>query len=853
MEERLSQQLESKIASFNPAQPYVWQLRLTETDFKELESVICQSLKEHGNNHAHLLTQEWAKLTIVYLAEWYKRRYHSGSTNEVLSLDSSDIEKLWAAAEINTKLFLYTDDTGSRRWLYSTYVLGGLAIRHELGRGDKGRFLKGLCRIYHGENFTLENLDDASRAVAFRESIRQKHSLYAYMREILDGQLPFDKEELANPNSEINRFVAAVKAANDEVLKVKFRFEWIVTYLPEQEYMTRQLRVWLKPEEVGGGLHQYLRYDRVHLWGVAHPEKMGDLKISIRFFDGNKEVQSADFNNPLFTYSNTGEAETGFVCWNTQQCKPCKQIPTCHFTRWQIVMQDNTGKEYVAQEQTASEYMQLWRIEPWGDTWSSIQSSQKQTALVYSHLCHLKTEGAVEVDHKPFYTKNIGRSDIFCWHYIYDCATLIDEKGREITFYNRQGYDVVTTKLFNSIFKYTQGGLVKYCFIDDPEVDDDMLEEFYPLVFDSGDIFVRHFKTKDDIKNAQPEEETKPDQVEWKGNNGHYSTWCKEGRPHYGLVTLRISVKGRYIPLTVLHLPPLNETVPVERDLKQQTIAFIDIDTGQPRIISDSAPMNYKPLEPTKEIRFGDETQYISLEVWRPFLLQEYCVNDRVVKYGKDEEAVIPYILKEEMTFNEFNQNGYRSYPCSSLGSIYPLLGQATNAHLAAWEKGVHFDAHALDADAPESLEIVFGSTPPPQNDCLRFLFWDFDKQKDPEDVDYNHGLQKNTVVFQSLENINSDLENVLPRINRFVFGFAQVMQKTSALKCFEIATKHRIYFFVFDPLVKMSPEEYVSKIYQPLIAERGGKLNKADRLALRRLADEFQFSWTELNIDIDN
>ena len=96
-------------------------------------------------------------------------------------------------------------------------------------------------------------------------------------------------------------------------------------------------------------------------------------------------------------------------------------------------------------------------------------------------------------------------------------------------------------------------------------------------------------------------------------------------------------------------------------------------------------------------------------------------------------------------------------------------------------------------------------------------------------------------------------MENVLPRINRFVFGFAQVMQKTSALKCFEIAAKHRLYFFVFEPLVKMRPEEYVSKIYHPLVEERGGKLTKADRLALQRLADEFQFSWADFNIDIDN
>ena len=852
MEGRLSQRLQAKIAKFSPAEPYVWQMRLTETDFNEIEAALKQSVAGHGGSHAHLFENSWSTLSIIYLAEWYKRRYQSGSTSDVLSFDSGELEKLWASAGISTKLYLYTDDSGNRRWLYSTYVLGGLAIRHELARNDNGRFLKGLCRIYHGENFTLENLDDASRAVAFRESIRQKHSLYAYMRDLLDGQIPFDAQEVANGSSEVSCFIAAVKAANDEVLRLKFRFEWIVNYLPEQEYMTRRLRVWLKPEEVGGGLHQYLRYDRVHLWGVAHPEKTVSLRISIRFFDGEKEVLPTDFNDPLITYSNTGEAETGFVSWNVNQWIACKKIPLCHFTRWQIVAQDDKGKEYVAQEQAASEYMQVWRMETWGDEWSSIQSSQKQTALVFSHLCHLKAEGTVEVDHKPFYVKNVGRSEKYGWHYLYDCATLIDERGRVITFYNRQGYDVVSTKLFNDLFRYYQGGLVRYCCIDDPEIDDEMVDYFYPLVFDSSHIIVRHFKTKDEVKNAQPDEDTLPELVEWKELNGRYTTWCEQDAPPFGLVTLRITVKGQYVPLTVLYLPPLNASMPVERDLKRQTVTFRDIDSIQPRFVSDEPALDFKPLKPTLEIRFGDDTQYIALDVWRPLNLQEFCMDGRVVKYGKDDVATIPYVLKEEMTFNEFGTQGYRSYPCSSLGSIYPLLGDATNTHLAAWEKGVCYEAQTLDADAPASLSVAFGTTPPPSQDGLHFLFWDYDKDKALEDVQYDHALQRNSIVFQSLENINAELENVLPRINHFVFGFAQTMQKASLLKCFEVATQHRVYFFVFKPLVAMKKDDYVTQIYQPLKEKRNGQLKESDRMALRRFADEFQFSWADLDINID-
>lgn len=84
-------------------------------------------------------------------------------------------------------------------------------MRHELGRHDNGRFLKALCRLFHGEDYTLENLDDESRAVAFRQSIAREHSLYEYLKEILDGtgEQHRDKETLA--------LMDAIRTANDEV------------------------------------------------------------------------------------------------------------------------------------------------------------------------------------------------------------------------------------------------------------------------------------------------------------------------------------------------------------------------------------------------------------------------------------------------------------------------------------------------------------------------------------------------------------------------------------------------------------------------------------------------------------
>ena len=184
MIEKLTKGLKDKIASFDISKPYVWLLKLSEADFNELE--VCLNDIASANGFSALVSPQYAVETTIYIAEWYKRKYQSGNSNPLV--EKLDLEVLWTNAGINQKLYLYHDDKGDKRWLYSIYVLGGLAIKHELGRNDNLRFLKGLCRLYHGEDYTLENLDEASRAIAFRESIKRCHSLYEYMQEILNAR-----------------------------------------------------------------------------------------------------------------------------------------------------------------------------------------------------------------------------------------------------------------------------------------------------------------------------------------------------------------------------------------------------------------------------------------------------------------------------------------------------------------------------------------------------------------------------------------------------------------------------------------------------------------------------------------
>lgn len=853
----MTKSLQDKIESLDITVPYVWRLRLSEADFNEIETCLKAIVDKVGVTA--LSKSDNAIMTIAYMAEWYKRRYQSGNKCELT--DGINLEELWDNAGISKKRYLYKDENGSKRWLYSIYVLGGLAIQHELARNDNMKFLKGLCRIYHGENYTLENLDEASRAVAFRESIKRQHSLYEYMRQILNGTMPFHEDDLADAGSDVNRFVATVKAANDEILKVKFRFEWQVTFSPQYTCMTRRLNVWLKPEEVGGELHQYLRYDRVHLWGVANPEKLHKLFIYIRYKRNDEVVEPSTMDKPIITYLNTGQSDTGFVAFGTERCAQCKHVPTCKFDTIEVIAVDEEGKEYIAQTEAAREYIQLWRSVSYGDTWTSTQNAQKETALLFSNRCALKDESiADDVYRQSFRDQKYGKSETWNWFYIYDSVTFTDEKGKEISLYNRIDYDQITTKLYSDTIHYVNGGKVKHYYIDDPDESDNYDIDELPLIFGWEDVIVRHFATKDDILNAQPEEDSVAEMVEFKQSNGRYQEWTLMDEPPYGEVQLRVTVKGRTFPYIVIYLPRLDEDNPIRRDYETTCIRYRKTDNNEDKI-QDSIPEDKNVLFPTVPVRYGEGEDYCEVDVYRPTLVKEVMLDGEIIEYKHgDEKLQLPYIFKDRVQINDFSQHGYQAYECKNLCSIYsqtyidiehnPSIGMAA---LNAWRLDRKFAGKLLDAMAPECLTVCFGNA---QNNTEwnghEALFWNYDKNNTPEVVDPIEGTDKYDVgiIFQNLSK-NKDLVcNLGEDLDNDPWAWDDIEE--SPLRCFEIANEAGNYFFLMKALRDLAKSDIVSEIYEPLLESRGGQLTEQDKTGLIRLGEELGFDWQENKIYIE-
>ena len=835
---KLLECLGDKIAQFNIARPYVWELKLSQDDFDALHSAIVHSIASHGGSIAHLLTREYAVRIIIYLAEWYKRCYQSGNgDNKAIDPDSEHLKALWVASGLDIDNYVYRTEGGNRLWQYSTYVLGSLAIKHELGKSDR-KFLKALCRILNNDNYTLENLEDESRAIAFRSSINNHHSLYYFLSEIVNGNCPYHASDVENANSDASQLIESIKRANDEVLKKKFRFEWVVYHQPQGAYMSRKLRLWLNTEKTGKGLHQYLRYDRMLLWGFKNPGSLKRLFVSVRFLDGDTIVSDCNFEKPLIAYVNTGNAITGFVAQGVSEYCTCKNIPTVHFDKVEIWAKDNLGCEHRIQEQKCSEWMQLWRVSQWEDAWSSRQSAQKETAVVFSNKCQISLNNESDtLESMPFRDRTYGCSENYYWYNIYDNVTIIDEQNKEYTLYNRIGYDQIYTKLYRDVISYEAGGYVRHIAESDDD-DFEAQEELIPIIFSREDVLAQHFETKSDVKNAQPSAET---EIEYIKING--SIWDEEHSPAFGIVDMKVFVKGKGFLFRAYYAPSFCQAAPIVRDYENSQIKYVNRKGEEimPMIFQDNIIPGDQPLAPTQEIIIGSQDDYVVLNIIRPTLIREVCRNGKVVNIYDNQDVVIPYRFKDEIIVNCFTEEGYQSYKCSGISSIFSLLGNMADEHLAAWGEGKSYAAQELDQYAPGCLKVAFGE-PKSTDNSAKFYKWNYYSDIEPTECEYSDTTEVNTVMFHSRTSTES-ISCIVPTSGGFkAFGYKR--DRVCVVKCFEVAMAHNLYFFELRPLRKIN--DHKVELYDRLVDKRGGVLTEADKQGLLRYAEECRFDWKE-------
>ncbi len=840
--------------------PYVWELRLSLEEFGSLESAIRNSISSHDDNHDHLLSEEFAVIVVMYLAEWYKRYYKGGDEQQVLKLTTEELKRLYDLAGIDKNTFVYNasknPDKASYRWQESLQVLGGLAVQAELKRDQSDQLLSSLCKIFHGEEIDIDDFKDRNRAVAFQESIARKHSLYEYLKCILEKDergrrnLPFAKSDIENRETYIPQFICKIKEADRMAKKHKFDFEWIINYTASRNQMVRHLRVKLKPEEIGGGKKQYIDYDRLRLpeWGIEHPEEVGRIQFYLRFKNGVHYVQrEGETEEPLFKYVNTGSEKTGFLSVKQEDENTYMNVPVQRFNKVEIVMKyDNAC--HVVQELDVKDYMQVYGVSKNPCKFTDRRNSQAATIVIFSSAYHLAEDYKdlpVEYAH---YRNGEEMSEDYCWCPINDKVVIADSDEHEVTppFFNRNGLYQVVTKKYLKTIKYHENLYVLYQYIDpdDDSADDEGKYQDDPqmtVLFGRNGLEVRHFLTR----QATESEAVTDYDLEWL-KDGRYINWNEE-EPKQGVIRLRVTVKGIVFKAKVYYVPfapgDTNQS-PIWRDFEHMCIctALDGVDD-----IQDDINMLRKGMDPedTKQLTIGPDTGRILVDVYRPIIVRELSqkkseeAKSKVIKYyQQDEDIHIPLINCEQFSVRDFSEDGVKEYQVKKCSTVYYNFPTFNRPNL---NKDLYTKEHSAKELMPEvPLDYLKIYITRAQDERSELYAWDYVGK--PIHVQGPDELAGERIVFQSLKEQDSPRHYSMPTIRNRWGGNAVVI---NPLFCFETVAEHKTYFFLFRPLIKViADQRQIQEIFLPLMKKREYQLTKDDIDNLYRFAVQFHFDW---------
>ena len=844
--------------------PYVWELRLSFDEFNALEAAINQSISSHAGKHDHLLTEEFAVLVVMYLAEWYKRFYKGVDTqdeNKQLVLSTDELKRLYDLAGIDRNTFVYNasknPDKTSYRWLESLQVLGGLAVQAELKRDDNDRLLLQLCRIFHGEDINLDDLKDRNRAVAFQESIARRHSLYEYLKCILEKDergrrnLPFATTDTKDENTYIPQLIHRIEEADKIAKKNKFDFEWMITYSASRSQMVRHLKVKLKPEVIGGGRKQYIGYDRLRQpeWGIEQPENIGRIRFYLRFKNGSHYVQKeGSKEEPLFKYDNTGSEMTGFLSVNKEDENTYMNVPVARFDKVEVVMKYDE-ECHVVQTLEVKDYMQVYSLPKKPTMFSDRRNSQRPTFLIFSSAYHLIEEYRDLPVVYAHFRNGDQLSEDYCWCPINDKIIIADSEGREVTppFFNRNGLFQVVTKKYLKSIKYNENLYVLYQYIDtDDDEDEYQTDPQMPVLFGRSGLQVLHYKSGQ-TKESEPVTDY---DLEWQKPDGRYTDWSDE-EPKQGVVRLRVTVKGIVFRPKVYYVPfePASDgQQPIWRDFEHQRICTSlegvdDIQDDIERLLKG------EDTEATKQLTIGTKDARILVDVYRPVIVRELSQKrsgdseSKVISYhDKNEDIHIPLIDCEQFSVRDFSENGVKNYQVKSRSAVYYNFPTFDQASLKAETYTEEHSARELTKDIPLDYLKIYMTRP--LDNMIDLYAWDY--KSEPVSVESPNELTAEGIVFQSLKDNDSPRNYAMPIIKKKSgWGGKKNVVVVDPLYCFETVAEHKTYFFLFSPLIKViSGRTQIKDILLPLMRKRNYLLSDVDTENLYRFAMQFHFDW---------
>lgn len=835
-----------------------WKWKISNSEYKELEAKLTALIDKYGQND--VVCRHAFKLGLYY-SEWYKREYNGNNTipNQIIKSGnekSNIIRIIWDNIDDKFSKYKYGTERSERRD-ESLQLLGGLPLKYITSQEKNSVLSREFASIFQDLNSNkLLNFEDLSTGnQTINKSAQDGGSIFEFINELKNGNFPFAEEDMNDsPFKEFKSFVEEGIKNYLEELKKKFRVDWFVEQHPTYQYIYPYLLVNMKHGDDSEG-HRFISKDRLEKWGLSVDFTCFGIKVQL-MLQGDQKVDL-----PI-NYFN--------LCGNG------KKFISRNGSSWKISLSDLANKpksisfilvaegvERTIQTEEIPRYIQLWNI-GFGQWQSRAKNGKKSAVLLLSNETTTKDTALIN----ELITKN--KSNKYRWAIINKELTIID-KGKDRKLFAIDGDIEVmpkNTRPFSNAINYNGDGLVEFCQGEN--------EKSVYLLKGKVDFSVRRIPKSKYRKNDRVEEinEFKIEYFSQKENC--YVEFKNTDSLSQGYIRFRVSYEPYSKIVESYWLP---ENAVIKRDVHSKKMIFKNINCIEfleNQFIDKDDRLN----ENYCIVKLVDNDAYLELEIYRPLKRKDLFIKREF--HGSMD--IIPIYFADKFQLRVFDENGLKFFRLSEeVDELNMLRVTFNNNNQIEDSTGVERDLIKI-VTYTKNLETSHNGTYNLVNSINKaidefkhynFYFLPLDNTNESKKIDLKH-VEKNSgnyvgfqihektdgIIFQSLKteifqetyrpifyskaggNIHSSLKKE-ERSSRILKYKENIDDKLfeMAVKQFNIATEHKLYFGMFDVFWALHDDStLLAKFYLKYCDKmQSSNINYSE---LQRFAQEFLFDW---------
>lgn len=851
--------------------PYLWENKMSNSEYSQLKVLLKEACP--AKNQTRFI-QNHGKKIALFVSEWFKREYSGRDTGgdafSEIGLDSNKAQKIWETDFFKKYIdeFVYKTggESGTYRWKFSLYVLGGFPIFYAKDNDTWKRLCRKIWEQFRCEdvqqNQMNEDIDFVNNIVIRQSLSNDSGSLAKYLERFVEDKiLPIADED--RELSEFKRFEESLKLGQT-AYKI-FNTEWFISYSPSKEFpcMDRWMELTLKGDLYFTQNHNnwwsHLSEEYLVKKGLKNSEEVLSFFLCVRFNGDNSDLRE------LFTFSKDAVTRS-YLCYGCSNKKLVKDFPECDIKSIEVVVKTsknpNAGDCQIIplEKIEIPDFIQLYKVDKGLYHWSSKKKYDVKTALLFNSSKYDLDPKVDNVASKRF----VGEDTVYSWVDIEGEVTISGDKGKKKSFYNRDNGMELLFKACPSI-QYAEGENHKVEMVENDE------KSTITLFGGKEWLKVLWYTSKDDMKNGvKSTDVTDNATLSYKDkNNNEWKEWSDD--VPQGIMTIKVGYGGRSEEEKVYYLPSFSSSEIIHRNITRNGPLDPRKIYFNPKVENIATPKaNVRNInkaflwDKTDNLIFkiGTNNRYVTFEVFPPINKQEVIFNG--CKLDSDFKK-IPYALRSDFIIKDVSTKGVKvmylgnkEFDVSK--SLYMQLDNDEEERPTKAITGVNCDFYLWDNRiyARKDKNRFYVRNKELQKE-FKFYFCSLhDFKVEQIDVTFNSDGRmslpdlngKKGFVFQSLKNCKPCYFAELFKVEgggEWTFNDPEL--KNNPYGFFKVAKEHHITFRLFDPLYEtLKDDEKLIGLFFKCASDNGKENDIESFSALERFSKEFYFDWRLLS-----